>query len=154
MSEPKADRAAEQCLVEHRSLTHIKSALRVTLDWKVPVVGTPRKIASVRFALHSFQRHLQRLMSLEEEGGYLVIVGEAKPHWSPQVEALRAEHDQFRAALRDIVSVLNDLTADQPQQFDTICCEIDSLLQHVDSHDMREGDLLQEALTCDEGGEG
>ena len=48
--------AANQCWVEHQTLTHIKEALRVTLRWDVPSIGLPRKLSSVTFTLGSFHR--------------------------------------------------------------------------------------------------
>lgn len=150
----RTDQAAEQCWVEHKSLNHIKAALRVILDWKVPSIGVPRKLSSVRFAMQSFQRHLERLMNLEEEGGYLVIVGESKPHWCPKVEALRSEHDQFRATVRDLIPEIHSLSPEDEQRLIKICDEIASLLGRIDRHDQKEAELLQAALTLDEGGEG
>lgn len=146
--------AAEHCLVEHRALTHIKSALRVTLDWKAPEVGVPRKMSSVRFTLQSFRRHLERLMNLEEQDGYLVIVAECKPHWSPQVESLRAEHDQIRAALRDLDPEIQSLPPHDQDCLNRVCREINTLLRRIDRHNKRESRLLQDALTLDEGGQG
>ncbi len=152
--ESRVDPAAEQCLVEHNALGHIKSALRVTLDWRVPTVGVPRKISTVCFTLKSFQRHMERLMNLEEDGGYLVVVGESKPHWSSKVELLRCEHDQFRAELRDLLPEVQSMAADDEEQLGQVCDRIEGLLQHIDEHDQKETDLLQEALTQDDGGEG
>ncbi len=64
--------AANQCWIEHQALTHIKEALRITLRWDIPSIGVPRKLSSVSFMLDSFQRHLDRLMKLEEEEGITV----------------------------------------------------------------------------------
>lgn len=150
----KTEYAAEHCKVEHRALRHIKAALRVTLDWKVPEVGVPRKMSSVRFTLQSFRRHLERLMTLEEEDGYLEVVGENKPHWSPRIESLRAEHDQFRAELRDIEPELEAMPVQDQDRFSRACDKLIALLHRVDSHDAKETDLLQEAFTLDEGGQG
>ena len=146
--------AAEHCRMESRALRHIKAALRVTLDWKVPEVGVPRKMSSVRFTLQSFRRHLERLMNLEEEDGYLEIVGESKPHWSPQIELLRAEHDQFRAELRDIEPEIEAVPEHDTLHFNDACNKLVALLHRIDHHDEKEADLLQEALTLDDGGQG
>ena len=105
--------AANQCWVEHQTLTHIKEALRVTLRWNVPSIGLPRKLSSVTFVLGSFHRHLERLMNLEEEGEYLACVEEAKPNLFHKVKALQHEHDQFRAALRDLLPPLEALARRQ-----------------------------------------
>jgi len=144
----------DQCCVEHRVLSHIKDALRVTLDWKVPSAGVVRKLTSVRFTLQSFQRHLERIMSLEEEGGYMVVVGEIKPNMSERTDALRVEHDTFRASLERLVPSLDALSPEDEPRFHQVCGEIVALLDKVDRHDAKEIDLLQDALLLDEGGEG
>ena len=52
----------------------------MTLDWDAPVVSMPRKLSSLQFTMKSFRRHLERVMSIEEEGGYLEEVADAKPN--------------------------------------------------------------------------
>ena len=145
---------ASQCWIEHKVLTHIKDALRVTLDWKVPSVGVLRKLTSVRFTLRSFQRHLERIMSLEEDGGYMIVVEELKPNMSEQADALRSEHDEFRASLERLVPSLDQLSQEDERRFHQVCYEINVLLDQVDQHDSKEVTLLQDALLMDEGGEG
>ena len=145
---------ASQCWIEHKVLTHIKAALRVTLDWKVPSVGVLRKLTSVRFTLKSFQRHLERIMSLEEDGGYMIVVEELKPNMSEQADALRSEHDEFRASLERLVPSLDKLSPEDERRFHQVCYEINVLLDQVDQHDSKEVTLLQDALLFDEGGEG
>ena len=145
---------ADTCWVEHKILEHVKAALRLTLDWDVPAVGIPRKLSSVRFTLKSFQRHLRRLVKLEESGGYMAMVGEFKPNMYQQAEALLAEHESFRQSLDAIVPAIDSLTKNDAERFNQICAEIRSLLDRVDEHDRKEVELLQEALLSDEGGEG
>lgn len=142
------------CWMEHKILEHVKAALRLTLDWEVPAVGMSRKLSSVRFTLKSFERHLQRLMRLEESGGYMDTVGESKPNMQQQAESLLTDHDDFRRSLESIVPALDALGNDEKQQFEATCQEIRALLDRVDEHDRKEVDLLQEALLSDEGGEG
>lgn len=145
---------ANACWVEHKILEHVKAALRLTLDWNVPAVGMPRKLSSVRFTLKSFERHLRRLIKLEESGGYMAMVGEFKPNMYEQAESLMADHGQFLRSLDSIVPAIDSLTKKDVERFDQVCQEIRALLQHVDEHDRKEVELLQEALLSDEGGEG
>jgi hypothetical protein len=145
---------ADACWVEHKILEHVKAALRLTLDWNVPAVGLPRKLSSVRFTLRSFERHLRRLMKLEEHGGYMAIVGESKPNLQQQAQLLLADHQEFRDALDSVVPAIDALSRNGHQEFEQICQEIRTLLQRVDEHDRKEVELLQEALLSDEGGEG
>jgi hemerythrin-like domain-containing protein len=145
---------ANAAWMEHQILEHVKNALRVTLDWKVPSVGIPRKLSSVQFTLKSFQRHLERLMDIEEQDGYMVVVAETKPNMSLRIERLELEHDTFREMIRSLLPAVESLSEYQNEEFENICDDIRILLQQIDRHDAEEIDLLQETLLCDEGGEG
>ena len=145
--------AGAACL-EHQILDHIKQALRVTLDWQVPSVGVARKLSSVRFTLKSFQRHLERMMNLEEQDGYMVLVGEIKPNMSFRVERLAEDHQRFRQSLEQLLPKIDSLSEYQNEDFEKVCCQICELLDSVDRHDEEEVELLQETFLFDEGGEG
>ncbi len=140
--------------MEHQILDHVKAALRVTLGWQVPTVGLARKLSSVQFTLKSFQRHLERLMDIEERDGYMDFVIDTKPQLAERVEHLRREHDQFRLEIHHLVPQVEVLTEFQPDLFKQLCEDITALLEHVDRHDLEEVELLQESLLFDEGGEG
>jgi len=140
--------------MEHQILDHVKQALRVTLDWKVPSVGLPRKLSSVQFTLKSFLRHLERMMDLEERDGYMVLVSERKPNMSFRVDRLEQEHQQFREFIHQLIPEVESLNEFQDERFEDICCQIYELLDSVDRHDSEEVQLLQETFLCDEGGEG
>lgn len=140
--------------MEHTILDHIKHALRVTLDWQAPVVSMPRKLSSIQFTMKSFRRHLERVMSIEEEGGYLDEVAEARPRMQSRIECLARDHNRFRARIRELVPELDELNDWEEARFVEICDEIRTLLHEVDWHDALEIDLLQESLLLDDGGEG
>ncbi len=140
--------------MEHRILDHVKQALRVTLDWRVPSAGFSRKVSSVRFTFQSFQRHLERLLDLEEQDGYMVYVAETRPNMQSRVERLERDHVLFRHALHDLSPEVESLSEYQCEDFEEVCGEIETLLERLDIHDMEEIDLLQETIMMDEGGEG
>ena len=140
--------------MEHQILDHVKEALRVTLSWQVPAVGLSRKLSSVQFTLKSFQRHLERLMDIEEQDGYMDVVAETKPHLSSRVERLEHDHDQFRREIRHLLPTVESLSEYSEEEIDTVCDEIIALLEDVDRHDKEEIELIQETLLFDEGGEG
>src|SRR5690606_14937840 len=110
--------------MEHHILQHIKEALRVTVQWRAPAVSLPRKLSSVRFTLRSFQRHFERLMDLEEEGGYLAQVVQEKPNLQSQVLALAGDHDRLRERLHQILPKLEGVSEWQEGEFDELCREI------------------------------
>jgi prefoldin subunit 5 len=140
--------------MEHKILDHVKAALRVTLDWQVPAVGLDRKLSSVQFTLKSFQRHLERLMNIEEEDGYMVLVAETKPHLTFRVEQLEHDHQRFRREIQHLLPEIESLSAYSAQEVEAVFDEIVTLLTEVDQHDQKEIELLQETLLFDEGGEG
>lgn len=149
-----ANSIAEQALIEHRILQHVKAALRLSLDWKASEVGLDRKLSSVRFTAQSLERHLVRMMTLEEEGGYMDAVRERKPNWTTKVEALAREHDEIRDLLARVMPQLESENARDPDRFTDACENLGTLLQRLDAHDQRETDLLMEVFTEDIGGEG
>jgi hypothetical protein len=145
---------ASQCLMEHQILQHVKDALRITLGWETGSVGLGRKMSSVQFTMQSLQRHLERVMNLEEENGYMVVVGEAKPNLHTWAVTLRNEHRELRDSLSRIVPRLESGNDRDRQRFDEVCQELGALLERIDRHDKQETDLLQTALYDDIGGEG
>ena len=145
---------AQAMCVEHQILDHVKSALRVTLNWKAPSIGLPRKMSSVQFTAKSFMRHLMRMMDLEEQDGYMIEVREQKPHLEHRVIKLERQHGEFRHAVDELKPNVASLTALPDQEFARVCTRIAELLDRVDEHDLEEIELLQETLLCDEGGEG
>jgi len=141
-------------LMEHRILGHVKQALRVTLHWKAPTVSMPRKLSSLKFTIKSFQRHLERVISIEEEGGYLTEVVERKPYLEDRIDLLAGQHRRFRCRVREVVAELGTVSEWEDDRFLQVCDEIGRLLDDIDRHDSAEIDLLQETLLMDEGGEG
>lgn len=146
--------AAEACRIEHQVLEQIKGALKITLDWRVPEVGLPLKISSVRFTFESFQRHVERLMSFEEDGGYMQVVSEMKPYLCPRADKLREEHDDLRRSISSIVVLTQNVHEDDCDEVEHICDDINHLLRRFDLHDHKEIDLILEVISEDVGGEG
>jgi hypothetical protein len=141
-------------LMEHRILGHVTQALRVTLNWKAPTVSMPRKLSSLKFTIKSFQRHLERVISIEEEGGYLSEVAERKPFFQHRIDQLAGQHCRFRNRVRELVSELGTINEWEDNRFYEVCDEISRLLDDIEMHDSAEIELLQDTLLIDEGGEG
>ena len=140
--------------MEHQILEHVKQAMRVTLDWHAPDVSMPRKLSSLQFTIKSFQRHLERVMNLEEEGGYMSEVVDAKPYFEDRISFLVGDHKRFRDRLRKLLPELNAIREWEQPRFVEVCDDLSALLDEIDEHDKREVDLLQESAAVDDGGEG
>ena len=145
---------ASAAWMEHQILDHVKQALRVTLNWKVPAVGMPRKLNTLQFTMKSFQRHLQRIMDLEEQDGYMAQVAESKPNLFDRIQQLQRDHVEFRNLLKALGPEVDSLSEFENDRFEVVCGEISELLDKVDRHDADEVELLQETMLYDEGGEG
>ena len=148
------DSMVSTACMEHQVFEHIKQALLVTLNWQAPVVGIPRKLSSLQFTIKSFQRHLDRIISIEEEGGYMADAMESKPYFQDRVEQLEKEHARFRERLRKLIPELNETKEWDEARFNRICDDLRMLVEDLDRHNEREIELLQESTCVDEGGEG
>lgn len=148
------DSSASMACMEHQVFEHIKQALLVTLNWKAPVVAMPRKLSSLQFTMKSFQRHLDRVITIEEEGGYMADAMASKPYFQDRVDQLVKEHARFRERLKRLVPELNDTKEWEEPRFDRLCDELRALVADIDCHNEREIELLQESTLVDDGGEG
>lgn len=145
---------ASQMAVENEALRHIIGALRTVLDWKPKGSDFSRKLSSLRFTAQSFQRHLERLMALKEQGGYLSDAVEEKPNLNEAVQALLKEHDEMEESLHRIVIRLEHLNSSDKASIEATCNELETLLLQVEDHHRRESGLMQEAFLRDVGGPG
>jgi hypothetical protein len=142
-----ADKAvSQQVLAEHEILMHVTNALRTVLDWKDHDYDLSRKLASLRFATQSYERHLERLMSLEEQDGYMEVIGHARPELRGQVEALHDEHVELRTSLGELVHRLETLPPTDHAGYASATNELAALLKRVEVHGNRETALLERAL--------
>src|SRR4026207_390753 len=87
---------AQQTELESGLLKHLIDGLRAVLAWEVQGDDFSRKLSTMGFVTKSFQRTLERLMTLEEVDGYLDIVLESKPFLSKSVNCLKQDHEEFR----------------------------------------------------------
>jgi hypothetical protein len=142
---------AHQTLVEHQILEHVKDALRLTLEMKASASSLSRKLSSVRFMTQSFQRHLERLFDLEEDGGYMDLVQQRRPELFNEAARLRHEHAEFRQLLGQIAPALGQMSVDpvgqvEEERFNSICHKLHDLLDRLDEHEAKEIDLLEQVL--------
>ena len=145
---------AQQTQVESGLLQHLINGLRAALAWEVRGDDFSRKLSTLRFISGSFQRHLERLMTLEEVDGYMDLVLETKPFLSKSVGCLKQDHEGFRSSTRDVVCRLAIVHPTDPITFAEICDDLAELLNKLETHGRKEVKLFQEAFEQEEGGEG
>jgi hemerythrin-like domain-containing protein len=140
--------------MEHQVFEHVKQALLVTLNWQAPVVSMPRKLSSLQFTIKSFQRHFDRVISIEEEGGYMADVADCKPYLQNRLDQLAKDHARFRDRLRKLMPELNDIKEWEEPRFEQVCNDLRALIADIDRHNEQEVELLQDSFSVDDGGEG
>ena len=145
---------AQQTVVENDLLKLLVEGLRSALAWKVTNDEFSRKLSSVRFITQSFQRHLERLMALEEYDGYMDRLEKKAPQLTRAVSDLKQEHETFRTGIRHILLGLEQGSSTDHATFANLCDELLILLQNLDEHSKKETDLYHEAFEQDAGGEG
>jgi hypothetical protein len=145
---------AEQTRVEQELLRHLMEGLRLSATWQVRGPDASRKLSTLRFVTASFQRHLERLLGLEEHDGFMDKVLACAPHLGRATAALRAEHDGFRGAASRVVEQLERLQANDLAALEKVGGEMVALLNRIEGHNRKEMALLLEAFGRDEGGEG
>jgi hypothetical protein len=148
------DSGVSVACMEHQIFEHVKQALLVTLNWDAPSVSMPRKLSSLQFTIKSFQRHLERVLSIEEEGGYMADAMDTKPYFQDRVEQLAKDHARFRDRLRKLMPQLADTKEWEEPRFEQVCSNLRELISDLDRHNEREIELLQESTCMDDGGEG
>jgi hypothetical protein len=146
--------AAQQAQVENDLLKRLVEGLRVALAWEVQADDFSRKLSTLRFITQSFQRHLERLLALEEYDGYMAEVAATSPWLGRRVDSLRGEHGQLREAARRCLHGLEQIAPTDRAEFAGLCNDLDGLLHQVEEHTRKEVALVQEAFEQDGGGEG
>src|SRR3954454_23132622 len=110
--------------MEHQIFEHIKQALLVTLNWQAPAVSMPRKLSSLQFTIKSFQRHFERVISIEADGGYMADVVESKPYMQEHIDLLQKDHERFRDRVGKLIPELNDIKEWDEPRFNDVCREL------------------------------
>ena len=111
-----------------------------------------RKLSTLRFVAGSFQRHLERLLALEEYDGYMGLVRATSPRLGRAADTLRVEHEHFRSEARRVVQRLERLPGSDREALERVGADLLALLAQIESHSEKEMTLVHEAFGQDEGG--
>lgn len=141
----------QQALFEHELLAHIAEALRTTIDWALRTQDCTSRLPSLRFIAHSFYRHLEHILELEEREGYLPAI-DSRRHTDlrEQIVALRAEHDDFRSRLLTSVNRMENVSPLDYLTVGEVCTSLQTLLDEINDHNRREMLLIEEVRERDD----
>jgi iron-sulfur cluster repair protein YtfE (RIC family) len=95
--------------------------------------------------------HLQRMMAIEEEDGYLTPVIDNRPGLASQVELLRHEHDELRCLTENLGTTVHNLKPEDNLIIADTCMRIQTYLGHVQRHEEHENHIVLYTLTEDIG---
>jgi hypothetical protein len=103
-------------------------------------------MSAVHFLTESFQRHLERMLELEERGGYLEMIRQSHGELRARADSFRQEHQQFRGTTGRLLQAMSRSDEPSSAEAESIFNELTSLLEQIDGHNKRELDLLQEII--------
>jgi hemerythrin-like domain-containing protein len=104
------------------------------------------KLSSVQFLAESFQRHLERMLELEEQQGYMGAIEAGFPQFQGQVADFRRQHDQFRRWVQGLLLRLSQSDNLTSSEADLLFEDVASLLDQIDRHNKQEMNLLEEVI--------
>jgi hypothetical protein len=143
----------QEALFEHQLLAHIADALRTTIDWALRAQDCSGRLPSLRFIAHSFHRHLEHILDLEEREGYLSSIDSRREgDLREEIHELRREHDAFRQRLRLAVDRLELLSAADYLTVGEVCHALIALLEDINRHNQREMRLIETVREREERG--
>jgi hemerythrin-like domain-containing protein len=136
---------SQEMLLEHEVLARLSDALRTAVGWNQHG-DQAQKLSSVKFLAESFERHLERMLELEEQNGYMDAVETNFPQFRPQVADFRRQHGEFRRWIGDLLTRLGQNTDLASSGTDLLFEDLSSLLDQIDRHNKQEMGLLQEVI--------
>ena len=96
--------------------------------------------------------HMARHFAMEESGGFLTPVLEARPTLATEVEHLKHEHAELRALMANIEAEIKGLKPDDCLLIDDACHRIQHLIMELKRHQEHEELLLTFVFSQDLGG--
>ena len=143
---------SDQMLKEHEVLARLADALRTAIQWGQHG-NLHGKLSAVQFLSESFQRHLERMLDQEEQGGYLDLLARSQPDYYSRAQVFREEHQQLRTATQRILQSMTPAEQVTQSSADAVFNDLLSLLEQTDAHNKRELDFLQEVILHQQSGQ-
>lgn len=98
-----------------------------------------------------FRARMEKHFALEEEGGYLSGVSEARPYMQDDIDRLILEHRELSRLMTAIFDQISSLHATTPLHIQDACCRIRNLIGMIANHEDHENLLVSHAFSRDVG---
>lgn len=144
---------AKQAILELDIIGHAREALTAVTQADFHETQLIRKLDALRFVLESFQRHVERLFTLEEQSGYIPALSESHPHLSSTIERLQRQHRGLTRSIQQLVTRVESISPSSSMEFAALCKDISRMTNEFVAHTHAETLLLQDAYDQDTGGE-
>jgi len=144
------EKLAEWMKQEHVRIQELSNHLREHVV-AVPPGSREAWLAELNKRFDHFAAHVRRVMSIQEEGGYLLPVLEVRPTLSAQVELLRHEHTELRQLMDNLQETVRALKPQSNLLIRDACTRIQVFLGHVQRHEEHENHIVLYTLTEDIG---
>jgi len=106
-------------------------------------------LAQLRHRLDAAQTHVAEHFRMEEVNGYMDAVRKREPRLEHTINQLADEHRQLRQSLDSlVVGAWNASELSEP-----LCANVRKWIEQLRQHELRENDLVQDALYLDIGAE-
>lgn len=138
---------------DNRHLRDLRKAIRALISNRTLVAGhLPRLLA----LLEEFRDQLAMHFSLEEAYGYFDDAVDVAPRLSEAVDRLRSQHSDLFGILVHLVGDAESLLRHQrsDEQLDEFIERVQDFDSALSDHELRESQLMMEAMDRDLGGEG
>lgn len=141
--------------IEHEIISHVNQALCLAVRAPITKEQAESWLERVCFLADSFGRHLSRLFSIEEDGGYMDFVLESpQPTLANRVDQLWSEHRELLQELHQTIREARSARPDNLANLHELRQRLSGFISRFDEHRRKECELCFEAFLVDIGGEG
>jgi len=134
---------------EHKEVSRLVAGLRKVAA--EPPKGYAKWLEELREAFKEFHARMLRHFELEEDGGYLSQVLEARPTLSDRIGLLESEHRQIQMLIENLHPALAACRSDDRLLVHDCCIRIQVLLNCIRDHEAKENELVSQTHSTDLG---
>ena len=135
---------------QHDRVDHLVDRLTERVAF-VPRANREPWLKALVAEFEEFRANLEKHFALEEKGGYLASVLQARPGAHEEVDHLLAEHREISRLLTAIFEEVSSLHPSTPLHIRDMCCRVRNLIEVLDRHESHENMLVSYTITRDIG---